>query len=69
MDKAKETYPLYLQESINNYVEGYENNSPYLDGLYMDLQSSINKAEVDLRIDDKQAIYLRKRYLYLKKGE
>lgn len=65
MDKAKETYPLYLQESINNYVEGYENNSPYLDGLYMDLQSSINSAEVDLRITKKEAQILRNKHLFL----
>lgn len=61
--------PFYLQISLDDYKKGIEEESPYLDALYMDLQSSINKAEVDLRIDDKQAIYLRKRYLYLKKGE
>lgn len=56
--------PLYLQKSLDDYRKGTEEGSPYLDALYMDLQSSINKAEVDLRIDSKQAEYLRKIYLY-----
>ena len=57
--------PPYLQLDIDNYNEGIRTKSPYIDALYNEVQSSINMAQVSNRIDDNQANYLRKKYLYL----
>lgn len=55
--------PEYLQEDLNNLIEGRKTNHFALDGLYNEVQSSINSAFYDGRIDEVQANYLRKKYL------
>ena len=55
--------PPYLKEDIQNLVEGRRSNHFALDGLYNEVQSSINVAFYDGRIDEAQANYLRKKYL------
>ncbi|MEG0806045.1 MAG: hypothetical protein RR364_02075 [Lachnospiraceae bacterium] len=55
--------PAYLIEDIENLQEGRKTNHFALDGLYNEVQSSINVAFYDGRIDEKQANYLRKKYL------
>lgn len=61
--------PGYLKESLRNYKTGLlkiKNREPYLhiDCDFCDLQASINSAEVDQEISEKQAAYLRRTYLY-----
>ncbi len=56
--------PPYLQEDIDNLVEGRKINHFALDGLYNEVQSSINIAYYDGRIDAQQADYLRQKYLH-----
>lgn len=55
--------PPYLKEDIQNLVEGRRSNHFALDGLYNEVQSSINVAFYDGRIDEAQANYLREKYL------
>lgn len=55
--------PPYLREDLNNLIEGRKTNHFALDGLYNEVQSSINVAFYDGRIDEEQANYLRKKYL------
>lgn len=55
--------PLYLKEDIRNLVEGRKVNHFALDGLYNEVQSSINMAFYSGAIDENQAAYLRKKYL------
>lgn len=55
--------PPYLKEDIENLIEGRKTNHFALDGLYNEVQSSINIAFYDGRIDKEQANYLRKKYL------
>lgn len=57
--------PPYLKEDIENLVEGRIINHFALDGLYNEVQSSINVAFYDGRIDEEQANYLRKKYLQM----
>lgn len=57
--------PPYLKEDIENLVEGRKINHFALDGLYNEVQSSINVAFYDGRIDEEQASYLRKKYLQM----
>jgi len=62
-DYLEVNLPPYLKEDIENLVEGRKNNHFALDGLYNEVQSSINVAFYDKRIDEEQANYLRKKYL------
>ena len=55
--------PPYLEEDIQNLVEGRRSNHFALDGLYNEVQSSITVAFYDGRIDEAQANYLREKYL------
>ena len=57
--------PAYLQEDIDNLVEGRRLNlSLRLDALYNEVQSSINIAMYGGQIDEEQANYLRDKYLH-----
>ncbi|HCT64598.1 MAG TPA: hypothetical protein DIC60_04950 [Lachnospiraceae bacterium] len=57
--------PAYLQEDIDNLVEGRKLNlSLRLDALYNEVQSSINIAMYGGQIDEEQANYLRDKYLH-----
>lgn len=57
--------PEYLKEDIENLQEGRRQNMDLrLDGLYNEVQSSINIAFYSGIIDEKQADYLRRKYLY-----
>lgn len=55
--------PHYLQEDLDRLIEGRKTNHFALDALYNEVQSSINIAYYDRRIDEKQANFLRKKYL------
>ncbi len=56
--------PPYLREDIDNLQEGRRLNLRYrLDGLYNEVQSSINVAFYKGSIDKEQADWLRKKYL------
>ena len=57
--------PQFLQNDINALVEGERTNSTLLDCLYCEVQGSINSALWDNMITDKQAKFLRKKYLGL----
>lgn len=61
--------PQYLKLSLSNYktaLNKIKNKEPYfhIDCDFCDLQASINSAEVDQEISEKQAAYLRRTYLY-----
>lgn len=61
--------PPYLQEDIGNFVDGLRRNlTTRLDGLYNEVQSSINVAYHGGAIDGAQAEYLRDKYLRGKDG-
>ena len=56
--------PPYLQEDIENFTDGLRRNlTTRLDGLYNEVQSSINVAYHGGAIDGAQAEYLRDKYL------
>ncbi len=56
--------PTYLKEDIEALEEGRRLNLELrLDGLYNEVQSSINIAFYSDEIDEEQANYLRKKYL------
>lgn len=66
MDKSylEVNLPPYLKEDIEKLEEGRHLNLELrLDGLYNEVQSSINIAFYAGDIDEKQANYLRKKYL------
>lgn len=57
--------PEFLQLDIDAMVEGEKNNNWLrMDCLVGELKSSINIAFVEGMIDEKQANYLRKKYIY-----
>lgn len=57
--------PEYLQDDIDNLMEGRRLNLILrLDVLYNEVQGSINSAFYGGLIDEKQANYLRKKYLH-----
>lgn len=57
--------PIFLKEDIYNLVEGRNKNLELrLDALYNEVQSSINVAFYDERIEQNQANYLRNKYLH-----
>lgn len=59
--------PSFLQESIDDLVKCRKDNLKIReDCYYMDTQSSINVALVENLIDEKQAAFLREKYLYLR---
>ena len=62
-DYLEVNLPPYLREDLDNLIEGRKTNHFALDGLYNEVQSSINVAFYDGRIDEEQANYLRKKYL------
>lgn len=62
-DYLEVNLPPYLKEDLENLVEGRKINHFALDVLYNEVQSSINVAFYDGRIDEEQANYLRKKYL------
>lgn len=55
--------PPFLKEDLENLIEGRKTNHFALDGLYNEVQSSINVAFYGGYIDEEQANYLRKKYL------
>ena len=56
--------PKYLEEDIFNLEEGRRLNLELrLDGLYNEVQSSINIAFYSGEINEEQASYLRRKYL------
>lgn len=57
--------PKYLKDDIDALVKGYENNSTLLDCLYSEVQGSINSALYGNEISEKQAVFLRGKYLGL----
>lgn len=58
------TFPLYLQLSIEGYIEAYEEEKELeLNELYMDLYSSINIAQWDEEISIDKANELRDTFL------
>lgn len=57
--------PGYLSKSIEDFLEGWKNDSSLLDCLWMDLYSSINIAQIDDGILSKEeADFLRNKYLW-----
>lgn len=64
-DYLEMNLPEYLQDDINNLMEGRRLNLILrLDVLYNEVQGSINSAFYGGLIDEKQANYLRKKYLH-----
>jgi hypothetical protein len=61
----EQCWPQFLQDDINALVEGERTNSTLLDCLYCEVQGSINSALWDNMITDKEAKFLRKKYLGL----
>lgn len=57
--------PPYLKKDIVALEEGRRNNASLLDCLYCEVQGSINAAFHDREITEKQAVFLRKKYLGL----
>lgn len=55
--------PRFLQDDIDALVEGRKNNSSLLDCLYCEVQGSINSALYGNYITEKEAQYLREKYL------
>ena len=56
--------PKYLQHDIDALLKGIKESSSVLDCLYLELNASINVAEVDEDISEDAASYLRNKYLY-----
>jgi hypothetical protein len=63
MEYLEVNLPPFLKEDLDNLIEGRKTNHFALDGLYNEVQSSINVAFYGGYIDEKQADYLRKKYL------
>lgn len=64
-DYLEMNLPEYLQDDIDNLMEGRRLNLILrLDVLYNEVQGSINSAFYGGLIDEKQANYLRKKYLH-----
>ncbi len=65
MDKSylEADLPEYLQNDIDALNEGIEKKSSVLDCLFDEVWGSINSAYYSGEITDKQAKYLRKKYL------
>lgn len=59
--------PQFLQDDINALVEGERTNSTLLDCLYCEVQASINVAFYGGMITEKEADFLRKKYLGLER--
>ena len=57
--------PNYLKKDIDALKEGCETNSSVLDCLYNEVQGSINSAYYDNEITEEQAVFLRKKYLFM----
>ena len=56
--------PRYLKHDLEAWKKGLEEISSYLDCLWGELYGSINSAYWDNEISEKQAEYLREKYLY-----
>ena len=59
------TLPTFLKNDIIALEEGIENNSTLLDCLYCEVQGSINSAFYSRSLTEKEADFLRKKYLGL----
>ena len=59
------TLPKYLKNDIEAFEEGIRTKSTLLDCLWGEVYGSINSAFYDNEISEKQAAYLRKKYLGL----
>jgi hypothetical protein len=57
--------PEFLRNDIDALVRGYENNSTLLDCLYCEVQGSINAAFYNGQITEREAAFLRRKYLGL----
>jgi hypothetical protein len=58
--------PEYLRHDIDALVDGYENPEKYaliIDCLYNEVQGSINSALYGNQITEKEAVFLRNKYL------
>ena len=62
---SEASLPGYLKKDIEALKEGYETNSSVLDCLYNEVQGSINSAYYDNEITKEQAVFLRKKYLFI----
>jgi hypothetical protein len=59
------TLPAYLKNDIFALQAGLKNNSSLLDCLFCEVQGSINSAFYNNEITEKEAAFLRKKYLGL----
>ena len=64
-DILEVTLPAFLKQDILALEEGRKNNSTLLDCLYCEVQGSINSAFYNNEITEKEAVFLRKKYLGL----
>ena len=64
-NNLENSLPKYLKDDIDALAKGYKNNSTLLDCLYCEVQGSINSALYGNEITEKQAVFLRKKYLGL----
>ena len=55
--------PTYLQRDIDALLSAINNNVLHIDCYEDEIEGSINSALIDELISNKQAIYLRKKYL------
>lgn len=56
--------PKFLENDLNAYKKGIEENSTLLDCLWGEVYGSINSAYYDGSISEEQAAYLREKYLF-----
>lgn len=56
--------PEFLQKDIDNLIKGKKEKSLSLDCLYNEVQGSINTAFYGGEISEKQASYLRQKYVF-----
>ena len=64
-DIFEASLPFYLKNDILALEEGRKNNSTLLDCLYCEVQGSINSAFYNREITEKEAKFLREKYLGL----
>lgn len=64
MNYLEVNLPKFLQDDIENLVNGKNKNLSYIDCLYNEVQGSINTAFYGGEISLKQAEYLREKYVF-----
>lgn len=57
------TLPVYIKESISNYVEAVKNKELIANEWWCDLYGAINSAQHGFEISKEVADYLREKYL------